>query len=918
MEIKIREFKCWNKLDLVFNKNSVTLIKGCSGAGKSTIFQAISWCLYYNIRSVAPNNCANQNKVNTSVSLKIPYKGDKLKIKRSKNPNILSLKYEGKKYEDKVAQSMIEDIFGKYEIWLNSSYIVQNCRNNFLTASNLGKMEYLNSIAFHHEDPSEYIEKIDAKIKTKESKYKKKSEILEKNCKILEEKLKKVDIEKHLSDDQYEQIKSQINDLDSKRKDFENDKLQRNTQMEILKNVKENIRITRQKLDNIKYPNVNLDKIKKVDELIININENQGRIDPTFLNNIICEINENLPIIAQSESYIVEFEKIENEIKKIKFGSEEEFSELNSYDIEFLLELHDKILIQESEYEKNYDICCKNDVEYDKNSVDALILDYEDAINSQHIVKLLNEKEEMIKIINQTKIKILDNSVNVKIPELTENKIVEPDYDIYDTKPLYDELSSLSKELGNVQAHIEHSKNCQNVLSCPHCQKYVRIKNNKIIKSEDNPTADEDIEISRKKMRSLEADIKQINSEITQCIKDREIAKRKYDSEIHYEKLRIKKLQDEINHAKLQQQHYDSTKKSLEEKLDSLNLNLTKIEQSLQNFGNLSDISDIELLSENEIQLVKKIISQLSNITFNGPPKYKLSTIKSVISRKKLLLNQDLIVQKLDQLTLKIQYTYFKNIKTLSYSTLKNIHSYLTLLNNQLSNYHSEKDRLSTNLSDLELEFENLYSNLIPDPYDKIVSTETNISDLQNKLFLSDSASEVLKFHQELNEFREKLVTINNKIFNLNALKKNAIETECNMLQQVVDNINSCISEICEQIFDKEIDISLNLFKTIKTTKNTKPVVNFTICYQGCTFDNINQMSGGEGDRASLALTLALNKLSSCNFLMFDESLASINLDIKEKAIEAIRSNTGTISLIVMHDGVDGLFDDVIDVEELH
>ncbi len=51
-------------------------------------------------------------------------------------------------------------------------------------------------------------------------------------------------------------------------------------------------------------------------------------------------------------------------------------------------------------------------------------------------------------------------------------------------------------------------------------------------------------------------------------------------------------------------------------------------------------------------------------------------------------------------------------------------------------------------------------------------------------------------------------------------------------------------------------------------------------------------MSGGEGDRASLALTLALNRLSSCPLLMLDESIASLDLNMKEAAIRTIRENT--------------------------
>ena len=76
-------------------------------------------------------------------------------------------------------------------------------------------------------------------------------------------------------------------------------------------------------------------------------------------------------------------------------------------------------------------------------------------------------------------------------------------------------------------------------------------------------------------------------------------------------------------------------------------------------------------------------------------------------------------------------------------------------------------------------------------------------------------------------------------------------------------------------------------------------------------------MSGGEGDRASLALTLALNRLSSCPILMLDESLASLDLTMKEAAIRTIRENTNTTVLVIMHDGIEGIYDATISIDEM-
>jgi DNA repair exonuclease SbcCD ATPase subunit len=76
-------------------------------------------------------------------------------------------------------------------------------------------------------------------------------------------------------------------------------------------------------------------------------------------------------------------------------------------------------------------------------------------------------------------------------------------------------------------------------------------------------------------------------------------------------------------------------------------------------------------------------------------------------------------------------------------------------------------------------------------------------------------------------------------------------------------------------------------------------------------------MSGGEGDRASIALTLALNRLSACPLIMLDESLDSLDLDMKETTIQTIRETTEATVLVIDYGMPEGYFDRVIDVDLL-
>jgi DNA repair exonuclease SbcCD ATPase subunit len=201
---------------------------------------------------------------------------------------------------------------------------------------------------------------------------------------------------------------------------------------------------------------------------------------------------------------------------------------------------------------------------------------------------------------------------------------------------------------------------------------------------------------------------------------------------------------------------------------------------------------------------------------------------------------------------------------------------------------------------------------------EKVSGLENELIEIESKLQIQTQIEILLKKERILIKTCAGLNSQLKLLTNLQTFKQYAIDTECQILQETVDEINSKVSDICVSLFDKDIDVQLNLYKTTKTTKVTKPQINFAINYQQGTYDNINQMSGGEGDRVSLALTLALNSNSGCPLLLLDESIASLNHDLKERVFKTIRHNktAGTTVFLVVHDGIEGYFDHVVNVED--
>src|SRR5207249_3304249 len=154
LHLTINNFLCYNNLTLNIPMGTIVLLKGPSGSGKTTILKSIAWVLYGNIKKITPRKNPNSK---TSANIII----NNINITRSTNPKKITFIYNENTYEDQDAQDKINKLFGEYDIWLSTSYIMQKKDNNFLSASNASKMEMLNMLVFHNDIPTEYINKID-------------------------------------------------------------------------------------------------------------------------------------------------------------------------------------------------------------------------------------------------------------------------------------------------------------------------------------------------------------------------------------------------------------------------------------------------------------------------------------------------------------------------------------------------------------------------------------------------------------------------------------------------------------------------------------------------------------------------------------------------------------------------------------
>jgi DNA repair exonuclease SbcCD ATPase subunit len=149
----------------------------------------------------------------------------------------------------------------------------------------------------------------------------------------------------------------------------------------------------------------------------------------------------------------------------------------------------------------------------------------------------------------------------------------------------------------------------------------------------------------------------------------------------------------------------------------------------------------------------------------------------------------------------------------------------------------------------------------------------------------------------------------------LDKLRLKALETETQALDSTIASINLEMAYQLERLFDTPITVR---FETTKALKNgqSKYCINLAVNYRGVMYDDINQLSGGEAGRVSLAVTLALNKTASSPILMLDESLSTLDEELVDTVVDALKEVSQSYAIpifVVMHNCTTGGFDYVVE-----
>lgn len=137
---------------------------------------------------------------------------------------------------------------------------------------------------------------------------------------------------------------------------------------------------------------------------------------------------------------------------------------------------------------------------------------------------------------------------------------------------------------------------------------------------------------------------------------------------------------------------------------------------------------------------------------------------------------------------------------------------------------------------------------------------------------------------------------------------------EVTSLQNLLNMINSVLNSVLEQIFDETIIVEFSAIRELKTGKE-KNEFNIKLNYRGFTYDNIKQLSGGELDRLSFAVTLTMNRITNSKMLLLDECMNSLDGELRDKVLTVLKANKSLWTVCINHEIIKGIFDEITEIE---
>ena len=638
VSLVLSNFMSYETLNLDFSEFHIACLSGENGAGKSSILDAITWCIWDSSRASSNEQLVRLGRSNMSVELSFKLEDRMYKIlryvKKSKTGKTVSSSLEFQAYTGDVYKSLTgrsiretqskitETIKMDYETFVNSAFILQGKADKFTTKTPKERKDVLAEIL----NLEQYdILQNKAKDKQKEFEASKNilfSELIKQKESIIDENTVTQEIE--TIETKLLEVQKNLDNLDSiienltKDKEIYSNEIAQLSQVEknyqdnkkYLENTQKNIDNLKKEFDKIEKIVLKKEEIEKNYECLKNLKQEEQKLTEKQTQHYEIENKINtLTREIQKQKHELELEKHKLDERFLQYKKEENEHEKIVKDREKILNGYEslkKAKEEESEYQKKAVTAQKlseklhklekdyidelNKIKNKQSQINSQILEREKLIKSFAILdKKLNEINEEIKKLDYLKIRLeFIREEGLKIKSKIE----------YNTKSIADKKTE-------IELYENKIKDWQGVhgAECPMCHTFLtELDKQKIIEKYKS-----DIDVLTNEIDDLTLN----NTKDQKLVDEYREEYKKISSELK----KKDNLQLELGQVNHQLETIEKAKKELEE--------LEKISLELKNKIKNNEIS------ENLQNEIKKIKKQILELEYNHE---KLSTLQANVN----------------------------------------------------------------------------------------------------------------------------------------------------------------------------------------------------------------------------------------------------------------------------------------------
>lgn len=196
----------------------------------------------------------------------------------------------------------------------------------------------------------------------------------------------------------------------------------------------------------------------------------------------------------------------------------------------------------------------------------------------------------------------------------------------------------------------------------------------------------------------------------------------------------------------------------------------------------------------------------------------------------------------------------------------------------------------------------------------KLAEIDLSISSLHKRLKAIEEYKIYRKKLDQVEEYEVMLRDATAKKISSSVLKTCWIEAKTECIDQIVNVLQFNVNELVTRMFEGTISIVISCWKPATKSRGEKAGFEIGVCLNNKTL-SINDLSGGEKSRVSIAFSCALASMNGSKLLLLDESVSGLDLENVEKVLNVLRDWSVKYRipvLLVSHNATRGTCDKII------